>query len=373
MMKLVVFHPALTPYRVDLFNKLSLLCELKVVFLQNNNLSQTFDNNQLLKNACFDYEFLTNGFAIGRLYFRSGIFKLLRRYKPDVVISHEYFGVSFQLLFVNLLSINYKHLIWTAENPSIAQSHSKIRNFIKKVFFRFVDGVVCYSEDLFEWYTKFLGYSGKLYLLPNLPDENIFRNDIINATSHAEKFVKKYNLVGKRILLYVGRLSAEKNVESLVQSFAKSSFQRNDCVLIIVGNGILLSSISKLIDELNLSNSIILNGSAFGRDLYSFYRFSELFILPSLFEPYGAVVNEALISGIPVICSDQVGAKILISTSNGEIYSLINQDLTDVLNEWYERIPRVSLPLRENSPSLHPYNLDQIAGNFINALKNMPN
>ena len=50
-----------------------------------------------------------------------------------------------------------------------------------------------------------------------------------------------------------------------------------------------------------------------------------MFILPSQFEPFGAVVNEALVAGCYVIVSDKVGAASLISSSNGSIFESNNQ------------------------------------------------
>ena len=49
-------------------------------------------------------------------------------------------------------------------------------------------------------------------------------------------------------------------------------------------------------------------GKRFGKDLASAYHSSHVLVLPSSFEPWGLVVNEAMAAGLPVIVSDQVGA-----------------------------------------------------------------
>ena len=61
-MKVLILHPALTPYRVDLFNALAKRVDLHVVFLQNNALSQSFDVAELSSKCNFSHEWLTNGF-----------------------------------------------------------------------------------------------------------------------------------------------------------------------------------------------------------------------------------------------------------------------------------------------------------------------
>ena len=62
-----------------------------------------------------------------------------------------------------------------------------------------------------------------------------------------------------------------------------------------------------------------------GKDLYAWYYLADLFVLPSQFEPFGAVVNEALVAGCFVIVSDKVGAASLINSSNGSIFESNNE------------------------------------------------
>jgi glycosyltransferase involved in cell wall biosynthesis len=66
-------------------------------------------------------------------------------------------------------------------------------------------------------------------------------------------------------------------------------------------------------------------------ELYSFYNIADLFILPSKYEPFGAVVNEALIWGCPCIISDRVGAIDYIREGvNGTVFESGNkQSLVD--------------------------------------------
>ena len=57
--KLLIFHPALAPYRVDFFNALGRLYCCKIVFLTHNNANQNFDQEALLANATFQARYRT--------------------------------------------------------------------------------------------------------------------------------------------------------------------------------------------------------------------------------------------------------------------------------------------------------------------------
>jgi glycosyltransferase involved in cell wall biosynthesis len=80
-----------------------------------------------------------------------------------------------------------------------------------------------------------------------------------------------------------------------------------------------------------------------GSELYAWFNCGTLFVLASEFEPWGAVVNEVLVAGLPVVCSDKAGAKELIEPGiNGEV---INPNEPKVLSlaiqNWLKQCPPI--------------------------------
>jgi len=103
--------------------------------------------------------------------------------------------------------------------------------------------------------------------------------------------------------LYVGRLVKHKNVDGLINQF-KSHFSDNNAILKIIGSGE---------EELYLKNKyesdqVIFLGKQYNDYLINEYKSASCFVCPSLFEPWGLVVNEALSAGLPVIATKEVGA-----------------------------------------------------------------
>ena len=100
--------------------------------------------------------------------------------------------------------------------------------------------------------------------------------------------------------LYVGRLVEVKNVRLLIEAF-----NRNGKPLTIVGDGMLRASL-----ERQAHDNIHFIGFVENEKLGAIYQAHDVFILPSYYEPWGLVVEEALYWGLPVIVSDKVGSSI---------------------------------------------------------------
>lgn len=98
--------------------------------------------------------------------------------------------------------------------------------------------------------------------------------------------------------LYVGRLVEVKNIELLIKTF-----NANGKLLTIVGAGPLEKSL-KAMSKSNISFMGFIENDRLG----DVYQSHDVFILPSYYEPWGLVVEEALYWGMPVIVSDRVGS-----------------------------------------------------------------
>jgi len=103
--------------------------------------------------------------------------------------------------------------------------------------------------------------------------------------------------------LYVGRLVKHKNVEELIKVF-KSRFSTFNAELRIVGDG---EEAGYLRDKYQ-SKKVKFLGKKFTEDLIEEFQQASCFVCPSIFEPWGLVVNEALSAGVPVIATKEVGA-----------------------------------------------------------------
>ena len=109
----------------------------------------------------------------------------------------------------------------------------------------------------------------------------------------------------ERVVLYVGRLEVYKGLQELLSAFARAVIAEKDLRLVIAGDGSLRPRVEEI--AANADCHTIYLGRLSGDDVLRAYLAADLLVLPSLFEPWGLVVNEAMACGLPVIVSDRVG------------------------------------------------------------------
>ena len=100
-------------------------------------------------------------------------------------------------------------------------------------------------------------------------------------------------------MLIVARLAREKNIGSVIEAMRSVVATYPKTGLVIVGEGPLLEYLKLKTKNYNLQSSVIFEG--WQDNLFSYYKTADILVLPSLYEGYGMVAVEALLSGCPVI------------------------------------------------------------------------
>jgi glycosyltransferase involved in cell wall biosynthesis len=140
----------------------------------------------------------------------------------------------------------------------------------------------------------------KIRIVPRGVDQELFHPSKRNG------FLDKHCVNKNELkLLYVGRVSKEKNLEILVNAFKRLTLSRDDVRLFIVGDG---PYKDQMLEGLK-GTPTVFTGYVHGEDLASIFASADLFVFPSTTDTFGNVVLEAQASGVPVIVTDQGGPK----------------------------------------------------------------
>ncbi|MFC0473175.1 glycosyltransferase family 4 protein [Halalkalibacter kiskunsagensis] len=132
---------------------------------------------------------------------------------------------------------------------------------------------------------------------------------LFNPNKRENEIREKYKIKQKKIILYVGRIAPEKDIDIVMNTFeALPKRCREDAHLLIVGDGPLLKTMSN-----HRSEHITFTGFLEGEVLANAYASSDLFLFPSSTETFGNVVLEAMSSGLPIIGANVGGVKHLIT------------------------------------------------------------
>ena len=116
-------------------------------------------------------------------------------------------------------------------------------------------------------------------------------------------FEQSYGVTAPAKLLYVGRISKEKNLAVLGDAFRLLYARQAQAHLVIVGDGPYLNEMKALLSDLPCT----FTGALAGDDLAKAYASADIFVFPSTTDTFGNVVLEAQASGLPVVVSDQGG------------------------------------------------------------------
>lgn len=143
---------------------------------------------------------------------------------------------------------------------------------------------------------------------------NVIRNavDFSNVELDKEQqkeFVNKYSLSKSKVILYVGRVSIEKNIETLIRSFAIVVKKIPDAKFLIVGAGPDLERLEELVSDFNLKEKVIFSGELKNLDLVKkgIFKLAKVFVTASHSEVQPVSIIEAMNFGLPIVAAESRG------------------------------------------------------------------
>lgn len=320
--KIIIFHPIIAPYRIDFFNALSDFYHAKVILYWRNLKDQTFDYEKIEQQFVFKPDYCVKD-ELGSFQWLKRLWHYLSIERPNIVFVSEYGIISLLALVHRFLTRSkYKIVCITDDSYDMltCNNHFSLRHkFAINLLAPHIDEFINVEPNSAQWYRE---HFGKGIYFPIIVDEQKAESKYIKILPLSESLIKQYCLEGKKVLLYVGRLVAIKNVERVIDTVKQIS--NPDLRFLIVGSG---EEEKALKEKAGSDNRIIFTGRKEGDELYAWYNIANAFILASYIEPFGAVTNEALLGGCRCLVSKKAGSHCLIEPGiNGEIVDPYNLD-----------------------------------------------
>jgi glycosyltransferase involved in cell wall biosynthesis len=186
-------------------------------------------------------------------------------------------------------------------------------------------------------YLKSLGYpAGRISLAPTAVNNAWWIEQALQANRGAVRASWKVPEEAC-VALFCAKLQQWKGPMDLLEAFGRANVP--DSYLVFCGDGPERSALEGRAAQLGLADRLRFLGFVNQSQLPSVYCSADIFVLPSLFEPFGLVVNEAMLCGLPVVVSDRVGAKfdLVRPGENGYVFPAGNVEaLAAVLGEILE-------------------------------------
>ncbi|MED4047505.1 glycosyltransferase family 4 protein [Priestia megaterium] len=248
--------------------------------------------------------------------------------------------------------------------------------FVKR---RFKDFVIKNSKGI--WGN---GKVSELYFRENFnyPKEKIYNQYLtvdgttINQLKSDRLYIRKklrqnYGISDDAIIIqYSGRLVKIKNLESVIKAI--NLLDRKDIVLLITGDGVERERLEKVSKELGVKLIVagFINNQ---KELFKHYFMSDIFILPSILEPWGLVVNEAMFAGLPVIVSNICGCSLDLVKEGENGYIIQPDDIDDIAYKIQDMLSNKNyIWMGDNSTKIiAKWNFDNSTHSFLTLIQEM--
>lgn len=334
MKRLLIFHPTIAPYRIDFFNDLYRAFDTRVCLQYWNLRDQTFDYNKIYAQFAFKPHYLKEIIKIGPRSLWGGFWQHLDEFDPDIVLVSEFNVTALMVLAHRFLKRKKYKVVsicddsynMVAENNDFSRLHRMARRLVVPR----LDNLILVEPKVTKWYKE---HYGKGICFPIIKPEEKARKEYERVLPISKETVEEYGLKGKKVFLFVGRLVALKNVETIIRAFACLNQEEN--IFAIVGDGPERNNLEALAKDLKAN--VIFTGRLEGEALNVWYNIADAIVLASYQEAFGAVTNEALLAGCYALISKKAGSSCLVEEGiNGYTFSPMDT------NELAEKMNKIS-------------------------------
>ncbi|MHB9073541.1 MAG: glycosyltransferase family 4 protein [Desulfobaccales bacterium] len=280
----------------------------------------------------YRYEILP---AIGRRdrlsFWRPVNYGLARRLSPanfDVLWVHGY-NRWFHWLAMAWAKMRGLKVLVRDEATLLSTPRRGLKRLAKRLFFlmlkNLVDGFLAIGTLNAAYYRSFGIAPERIFRVPYAVDNHFFRDKARAASPERENLRRELGLEpGRPIILYASKLSPVKHGADLLEAYLQMSpnpAQEPHSYLLFIGDGDQRETMEARARTVNW-RSIKFLGFKNQTELPRYYDLCDVLVLPSVFEPWGLVINEVMNAGRAVVVSDQVGCApdLVRSGENGYIF-----------------------------------------------------
>lgn len=255
---------------------------------------------------------------------------VLAQRQYDAVWIHGWSQASCWLAFQACRKLNIPIVLRGETNGLREPSGPKglVKKLILSRLFREVSAFLAIGTNNAAFYSGYAIPPEKMFLTPYAVDNSFFLSRSVIDPAEKRRLREREGIAPDLpVILFCGKFADYKNPLELLLAFRQLN-KNPESSLVFAGDGPLKSAMKNYVAEQKLKHVHFL-GFRNQTQLPACYALADVFVLPSRYEAWGLVVNEAMCSGLPIIASDKVGAArdLVREGVNGFVYPSGNASL----------------------------------------------
>lgn len=365
-MKILVIHNLLwAHYKSVLFEEIQKQLpaphEFHVLQIARNEISRKgMESSAVSYN--YNYTLLFDDYIenVPRLREIVAVLRFFLKYNPDVVNVTGYSSNISTLPVIFLARLLGKKIIMSNESTGSDERKGGIKEYIKRWAVKACSGYVVFGKSS-EDYLVELGAEKDRVLVRNAAVvDNVAILNACNEAAHRPLFPE---IRTKKNFIFVGRISPEKNVGLLVRAFQSLHDPAGEWGLIIVGNG---KDDENVMQQIRQNPANIHKYDSVGWEVIpEFFSRADCLVLPSSSEPWGLVVNEAMICGLAAIVTEACGcAEDLIRGNGYTVKANAQDDLQNAMQKIIDT-PDLSALKSRSVEIIKSFSVDRVAREYV--------
>ena len=255
----------------------------------------------------------------------------IKKWKLDVIHSHTEFGIGtfariiskqFKIPLVHTYHTMYEDYIHYITKGYFNHTSRKIVEYLTLFYCdKTISELIVPTKKAYDLFKEKYKVRRNIHIVPTGIEIDRFYKE-----NHSEEQIISYKnkLNIKKddfIVLFVGRLASEKNVEFLIENQKDISKKYKNIKLLIIGDGPDANKYRDMTKKYNLDDNIIFTGKVPWKEVPNYYQIADVFVTSSTTETQGLTVIEAMASSTPpVAINDESFKNVIIDDLNGKLF-----------------------------------------------------
>jgi len=308
-MKIVICFDNLGPYHMARMQSIAQVSDLSVVQYRSKSKEYEWLPHS---SSALDIHTVKPTVVHGDVNEYEIICEIMKLVKPDVLFIPGW-ASNFSHMLMNWASKTGVPMVVMSDSQEIDFPRSRVKEWLKSKLVNLFSAALVAGQRHRDYLIK-LGFSTRLISLGyDVVDNGYFMSSADVIRQNPQKFRLEHQLPD-RYILCCARFVEKKNLNYLIDSYyiyLNNLGANNEFLdLVLVGDGPLRAQLVKRINELGLTERVHLPGFIQYAQMPTYYALADCFVLPSVTEQWGLVVNEAMAAGLPVIVSARCGCAV---------------------------------------------------------------